>query len=280
MTMSTGVHTVPPETGSAGSTGNQERRGWFTTLFGGGASTAPHYWGTQNDHSCRQEPAEPLLLLAEGDAFYFKVFLAYEWRGYAENREELLAYARDLHSRARRTAANWIRPIARRHLPHHARELEAEINRWATEKRTKLVEGDRTFTVTVTARVEPDDAVVEQLRPYWADRIKAECEHELGVQRARQAQELTRLWSEVFDQLATDPRAAHAAKLLEHPAFAEVFGSFVGERKQAVQDIVSLLRAAVQGHDDAKLGPSEFTRAWDAALKAFQRQHGLQTTED
>src|SRR4051794_25146370 len=38
MTMSTGVHTVPPETGSAGSTGNQERRGWFTTLFGGGAS--------------------------------------------------------------------------------------------------------------------------------------------------------------------------------------------------------------------------------------------------
>lgn len=279
MTMSTTAHTAPPETGSARYSGNQERRGWFTTLFGGGPA-GPQVWGVRNDHSCRQEPTEPLLLLAEGDAFSFKVFLGYEWRGYAESRDELVAYARELRSRATRTAATWIRPIARTHLPHHARELEEEINGLSAERRSKIVEGDRTFWVTITARVEPDDAVIEQLRPYWADRIKAECAHKLGVQRAQQAQELTRLWSEVFGQLAKDPRAAHAARLLEQPAFAEVFGSFVGEKKQAVQEIVNLLRAAVNGHDEAKLGPSEFTRAWDAALQAFQRQYDLKTPDE
>jgi hypothetical protein len=125
--------------------------------------------------------------------------------------------------------------------------------------------------------VEPDEAVREQLRPYWAERIKAECDHELGLQRARQAEQLTRRWSAVIEQLSSDPRATYAAKLSEQE-FAEAFRLFVEQQEKVVHDLVGLLRAAVNGHADAKLSPSDYTRAWDAAIRAFERQYGLEPT--
>ena len=80
-----------------------------------------------------------------------------------------------------------------------------------------------------------------------------------------------------FPSLA-DPRAAFAARLSEQE-FARVFGDFVGTRRKAVEELLDLLKVAVKGHTDVGLGPSEFTTAWDEAIKAFQRQYGLRPTE-
>ena len=232
----------------------------------------------EEERTCRFEPAEPLRLLAGGDAYAFKIFPTYEWRGRAAGREDLEDRVQPFMGRARRTVVHVLRPIARSFHPHKARDLEAAVNKRTDDEWRRFSEAGRDYWYTFSIRAEPDDAVQEQLRPYWEARIKAECEHELSLQRARQADRLTREWSTVFDSLEQDPRAADAAKL-SGEEFAAVFGSFVGNRRQAVRDLLSLLRDAVNGHSEAKLGPSEYTEAWDRALRAFQKQYGLEVTE-
>lgn len=254
-------------------------RGRFTSWFSPAPEEIPlrSYPGSR-EFTCRREPAEPLRILAEGDAFAFKVFPTYEWRGEADSREELDECAVQLLPRTRRTALHVMRPIARTHQPHRARDFEIEVNTLTAQDWRPIWDGGRELRFRFTVRAEPDDAVQEQIRPYWEARIKAECDHALGLQRAQQADELTRNWSAVFDKLEKDPRAAHAAKL-SGMDFAEVFGAFVGGKHDALRELLKLLRAAVNGQDDARLGPSEYTQAWDEALKAFQRQYDLKATD-
>ncbi|AGZ44310.1 hypothetical protein [Actinoplanes friuliensis] len=253
------------------------RQGWFTKLFSATHETInlPPY--PDREFSCRHEPSDPIRVLADGDAFTFKVFPTYEWRGYADSREELQDLTHVLLPRARRTAVHVLRPIARGHQPHRARDFEIAVNKRTDEDWRKLTDDGRDFWFRFTVRAEPDDLIQEQIRPYWEKRIKAECDHALGLQRAQQADELTRRWSTIFDNLEKDPRAAHAARLSGQD-FAEVFGAFVGGKKKAVADLLKLLQDAVSGNE-AGLGPSEYTRAWDEALKAFQQQYGLKVGE-
>jgi hypothetical protein len=255
------------------------RRGWLQNLF-----SPPHDairlgpYGADRELTCRHEPAEPLRVLADGDAFVFRVFPTYEWRAYADSMDELEEWTARLLPRARRTVLHVLRPIACAHQPHRARDFETEVNKRADGEWRRLTDEGREFWFMFTVRAEPDELVQEQIRPYWEARIKAECDHALGLQKAQQADELTRRWSAIFDNLEKDPRAAHAARLSGED-FAEVFGAFVGGRKKAVLDLLQLLRDAVNGQGEAGLGPSEYTRAWDEALKAFQQQYGLKATE-
>jgi hypothetical protein len=257
---------------------DDRHQGWWERLFGRPRSSAHERglggYGPDREFTCRLEPAEPLRVLADGDAFAFKVFPTYKWRGHATSQEELEDLAQQLLSKARRTAVHLLRPIARSYHPHRAREFEIDVNEQMRESWRRLSDDGRDVWLMITVRAEPDDLVQEQIRPYWEARIKADCEHDLGLQRVQQADELTRRWSAVFDELEKDPRAAHAARLSGQD-FAEVFGAFVGGKKKAVVDLLQLLRDAVNGQGEAGLGPSEYTRAWDEALKAFQEQYGL-----
>jgi hypothetical protein len=257
---------------------SQSRRGRLWTFF------APHDTGfrgfdADRQFTCRLEPADPIRLLAEGDAFTFNAYPTYVWRGHAASREDLEDVARRLMPRARRTVVHVLRPIARLHHPHHAQKFEAAANEQTHEDWRRLSEDGRDVWFKFTVRAEPDEAVQEQIRPYWEARIKSECDHALGLQRAQQADELTRRWSAIFDKLEQDPRAAHAARL-SGAAFAEVFGAFVGGKQKAVADLLQLLRDAVNGQGEAGLGPSEYTRAWDEAINAFQQQYGLKAPKE
>jgi hypothetical protein len=259
--------------------GRPRRRNGFRDWFK--LSSEPislHPYGPELEQTCRQESTEPIPLLAEGDAFNFRVFPTYMWRGYAHSRDELWDEILQLRGHARRKAVQLLRPIARTFAPHRARELEIAVNKRTDDDWWTISQQGRTYWVNLAVRAEPDELVQEQMRPYWEARIKAECDHELGLQRARQADELTRRWSTIFDNLEKDPRAAHAAKLSAED-FAAVFGSFIDARQKTVRDLLRLLRDAVDGHGEAGLGPSEYTRAWDAALKAFEHQYGLKLAE-
>lgn len=247
-------------------------RGWLNAMFNASAG------GARSDQSCQVELPEPVRLLAQGDAFSFDAHITYRWRGQAVSRAELSMVADHLLPRARRIVVHWLRPIARTYPPHRAQELEDEINKRFDDYWCRLTDGVQEARFTFSSRVEPDPVVQAQMRPYWEARIKAECDHELGLQQARQADELTRRWSEVFDRLQQDPRAAHAVALSEE-RFAAAFRAFVDNRDRDVKDLVTLLRDAVKGHNDSGLGPSEYTRAWDAALKAFQREHGFEPAD-
>ena len=95
------------------------------------------------------------------------------------------------------------------------------------------------------------------------------------MQRARQVDELTRHWSAILEKLEREPSKIHAAMLSE-TTFAAVFDAFVKGKHQKVNELLDLLKKAADAHrNDVGLGPSDYTRAWDQALKAFQRLHGL-----
>jgi hypothetical protein len=225
--------------------------------------------------SCLTELSEPLLLLAEGGAFHFQVSPTYEWRAYADSLDEVRDRAAALQGYARRCAIRLVRPLAREFQPHRIKDFESAANKRldAQWRNLSAIDGDDIWYL-ITVRVEADERVQEHLRPYWEKRMKADFQHDLDLLRAERADALTRRWSEIFDLLEKDPRALHAAKLTEE-GFATVFGTFVDDKNKALRSLLDLLRDAVKGHDDARLGPSEYTRAWDEALKAFQQQYGL-----
>ncbi|MEU4425333.1 hypothetical protein AB0F81_32330 [Actinoplanes sp. NPDC024001] len=263
------AETQPAQARVADGTAGGGRRSWLNDFF-----RAASPGETLPEQSCQVEEREPLRLLAQGDAFCFEVHVAYRWRGHAADREQLRTHAEYLMPRARRFVTHWLRPIARSYPPHRAHVLEEDVNQRFNDYWCPLHDGDQQLRFSFTGRVEPEEAVRQQMRPYWQARIKAECDHELGLQRAQLADELTRRWSEVFERLQRDPRAAHVAALSEE-RFATVFGAFVDSRRKDVDELVTLLRDAVKGHHDSGLGPSEYTRAWDAALKAFEQRHGV-----
>ena len=256
------------------------RRGLFSDWLGGGRSDAGYLrQEPEREFTARHAPEEPVRLLADGDAFQFRVYPTFEWRGLAQSRDDLVAATSPLMGRARRTLANVLRPMARSFEPHRAREFETAANKRADGQSWTIHDEGRGYSLGFTVTVQPDELVQEQLRPYWEARIKSECDHKLGLQRARQVDQLTRQWSIILDQLEQDPRTLHAAQLSEAD-FARVFGMFVDGRRKEVHDLLDLLRNAVNAHGDVGLGPSEFTRAWDQALKMYQRRHGFQPDPD
>ncbi|WP_434743755.1 hypothetical protein [Micromonospora sp. SH-82] len=158
------------------------------------------------------------------------------------------------------------------HDPHHAQDLERALNDHLAGRRWP--HSDALLGFTALVRVSPDERIRERLRPYWEERIELEYKHELQKIRVEQANELTRCWSAVFRGLEDLPVTAHAAWLTSED-FAEVFGRYLTERRGTVPELVSLLREAVRGHNDLGLGPSEYTQAWDAALRSYEERHGL-----
>ncbi|MBO4208372.1 hypothetical protein GSF22_20515 [Micromonospora echinofusca] len=223
----------------------------------------------------RRVPAEPIVVPALGEAFDFRIHAIYDWTG-QQIRQEELRYRVDLHNMT--WAVGVVRElsaaIARGYEPHRSQELEEKLNDCFREQRWPRAArpGQPQFTVRVWVR--PDERVRERLRPYWEQRIALECEHELSKLRTEFADDLTRRWRDVLQSLEQDPVTLHAARLTGE-RFAEVFGQYVTERRQAVPELVTLLTQAVRGHGDLALGPSEYTEAWDVALRTYRRQYGL-----
>ncbi|MEU8052634.1 hypothetical protein ABUL04_09960 [Micromonospora harpali] len=220
----------------------------------------------------RLDAPQPILVPARGDAFDFRLFAVYSWRAQHMSAEALRQRAESYLAWAAGIVRERAADLAREHEPHRSHELERALNNLLLGQHWPRDESRPHFTVQV--RVSPDERVRERLRPYWEERIRLECDHELQQLRARHTDELTRRWCEVLRALEDDPVTAHAARLAGEQ-FAEVFRRYVTERREAVPELLDLLREAVRGHNDLGLGPSEYTEAWDAALRTYQRQHGI-----
>ncbi|TCB95364.1 hypothetical protein E0H26_20710 [Micromonospora zingiberis] len=215
---------------------------------------------------------QPLLVPAKGDAFDFNLHAVYLWTATNMTFDELRLRAEALLPWAAGIVRERAVDLAREHEPHRAHDLEQALNNLLMHQRWPQEAHLPQFTVRL--RVSLDERVRERLRPYWEQRIKLECDHELEKIRTRQADDLTRRWAAVLQNLQDEPVTAHAARLTGEQ-FAEVFHHYVAERRAIVPGLVELLREAVKGHNDLGLGPSEYTQAWDAALRAYERQQGL-----
>ncbi|WBB89786.1 hypothetical protein [Verrucosispora sp. WMMC514] len=250
----------------------QERRRWWQTVFSPASDLTPPAPVTPPRITFRQDVPQPLLVPAKGDAFDFNVHVVYFWTATNMSFDELRMRAEALLPWAGGIVRERSIDLAREHEPHRAHDLERALNNLLTGQRWPQEAHLPQFTVRL--RVSPDERVRERLRPYWEQRIKLECDHELEKIRARQADDLTRRWAAVLQSLQDDPVTAHAARLTGEQ-FAEVFHRYVEERRDIVPNLVDLLREAVKGHGDLGLGPSEYTQAWDVALRTYERQQGL-----
>ncbi|MEV0004828.1 hypothetical protein AB0H28_21450 [Micromonospora sp. NPDC050980] len=266
--------TARPNTSPSGSA-HPERRRWWHAIFPPASSllaTAPPVPTPPVTVSFRQEVPQPVLAPAKGDAFDFRLHPVFVWTAQHMTSEHLRLRAEGYLPWAGGILREEAVGLSRQHEPHRSHELEQALNARLTGRRWPR-EGTTPF-FTVQVRVSPDERVRERLRPYWEDRIRLECDHELQKIRARQADELTRRWCEVLQNLEDDPVTAHAARLTGEQ-FAEVFRRYVAERRETVPELVELLREAVRGHNDLNMGPSEYTQAWDTALRTYEQQHGL-----
>lgn len=224
--------------------------------------------------SRRKDVLDPIEVPALGDAFNFRIGGVFTWYSEGLTPDQLEYWMSRYTPRARRTLREATADVARTYGPHQASELQDELNQSLAAKSWSQTEDGVTLRYTVRVRVDPDERVREQLRPFWEKRIQMEAEHELGKRRADLVDELTQKWSTILERLEEDPHNRHAARLSEEE-FARVLGDFVTERREGIRQIIDLLRDAVNRHGTLDLGPSEYTRAWDAALRSFQRQYGV-----
>jgi hypothetical protein len=221
-----------------------------------------------------RETVDPILLPARGDAFDFQLHAVFTWHSRSISMEELAYWAEQLADRATRTLFDRVADTAREYPPHEARRLEARLRSDLGDSYFHCTHDGVSLRFQVRVRVDPDERVREKLRPFWEQRIKMECQQELDLLRVKLVDELTHEWSVILKKLEEDPSTPHAARLSEEQ-FASVFGDFVTERRRVVQEITDLLQDAVTRHGTLGLGPSEYTKAWDDALKAFRRKYGL-----
>ncbi|MGC5662671.1 hypothetical protein ACN261_20070 [Micromonospora sp. WMMD723] len=253
-----------------------QRRHWWQSLFGTPAPPVPTPPPLPAPApvtvSFRQDAPHPLLVPAKGDAFDFRVHPVYVWTGRRMTFEELKYRAERYLDWAGGIVRERIIDVSREFEPHRSHDLERVLNDRLAGQRWPANESLPQFTAHV--RVSPDERVRDRLRPYWEERIRLECEHELQKIRARHVDDLTRRWCAVLQALEADPVTMHAARLTGEQ-FAEVFRRYVDERRATVPELVTLLREAVRGHHDLNLGPSEYTEAWDVALRTYEREHGL-----
>ncbi|SCL30333.1 hypothetical protein GA0074692_2906 [Micromonospora pallida] len=219
-----------------------------------------------------REAPEPVLVPAQGDAFDFRIQPVYTWTAKNMPLDEFRQRVENRLGWAGHLVRDQSSDLARQHEPHRALQLERELNGHFAG-RVWSRSGDAP-TLGVRVRVLPDQRIRERLRPYWEERISIECAHDLATLRTRQAEELTSRWREVLCNLHDDPVTRHAARLAEKQ-FAQVFGEYADERRRVPMELADLLRDALKGHHDLGLGPSEYTEAWDAAIRAHQLQYGL-----
>ncbi len=247
-------------------------RGWFRRL------ASPFRDDADVETTYAQRMTAALTVPARGDVFDFRVFPNFVWTAKGMSQRSVERWATQLSLQACRMIRAAIAPIARTFPPHHTQELEERLNTHLRNRSWPVGSDGVRLRISPQVRVEHDPRLEDQLRPYWEQRIKLECDHELGIRRAELTEKLTRSWCDILAGLEGNPLSRHAARLTDGP-FADVFVAFIDQQQSVVHEMVDLLRRAIDGHGGLGLGPSEFTRAWDAALTAFRRQHGLESFE-
>ncbi|WP_157240021.1 hypothetical protein [Catenuloplanes japonicus] len=210
---------------------------------------------------------------AQGEAFAFDVEIFQSWSVTGGSHEFLARRAAQLSLDARRGVRRLAMEMSRRFAPHQAVAFEAALNDEVSARQPWTVnEGALVLVCEASVRVHPDTRIREQTREFWERRVAMECEHELEVRRAALVDELVSTWASVIEKLEDNPFAPPSAKLAEDD-FAKVFAAFKEQRGDAGRRLVDILERAVRG-TEMRMGPSEYTKAWDAALTALLKEYG------
>lgn len=216
--------------------------------------------------------ANPIAVLAQGDAFEFQICVTLVWRSNGVDRETLRNQADSGTAQVLAELRQRAAKLARGYLPHRAGELEDKLNQEPIRCMWTLERGAGAVTCQADVTVLPDERVRESLQPIWQRRVTMESEHDLALRRADLVRQLTEAWTATIEKLQNNPLTAHAAQLTED-RFGDVFGNMLATRGEAADKLIGLLQKAISDHQ--KIGLYEFTEAYDAALKSYEKQAGL-----
>ncbi|MEU4680072.1 hypothetical protein [Micromonospora sp. NPDC023737] len=139
---------------------------------------------------------------AQGYIYAFVIRASFAWS--AENlRPELLSWhAQHLQPLAVQQLTRLAADLARTTAPHHAGELEVELQRAIAGAGWTWPHAQGTVTGKPDAWVRLDERVQQALLPYSQRRVTLESEYELHLARARSAQQLADRWATILREYA------------------------------------------------------------------------------
>lgn len=215
----------------------------------------------------------PIAVAARGDAFDFEVRPTFTWTGKDMTEDDFIGHI-DVYTRDALNALRLrIEPVARRFEPHLAQDLEDQVNALLAERDWELGPDIVTLICRPEVRILPDERVREDLQPYWRNRMRMQTEHELAMRRAELIRERTQAWSEVMATLQGNPIARHAALLVEHREFAEVFRDMTQGHKNELLKLIDMLEKA--GASFNGIGLYEYAEGLDMALAEYRKAAGV-----
>ncbi|MEV1145272.1 hypothetical protein [Micromonospora sp. NPDC049799] len=164
----------------------------------------------------RRKVSEPIIVPAQGHVFTFTVHAAFTWSARGLRPDLLAWYARYFTPQAVERLTHFVAQRSRATPPHRAGELEVEVQRLLrTQDPWPYERGDVLVTCQPDAWVRLDERVRRTLQPYWERRVRLECQYEEYLRRARYAEQLTRRWASILDEVAESPGGAGSATVDE-----------------------------------------------------------------
>jgi hypothetical protein len=220
-----------------------------------------------------QEQLEtPILAPCRGHVFEFRVFACFTWYTSDLSEAVLPAWVRRFSPLARLRLQRDAVEVARRFGPQECQLFSEELSRRLDGAAWRFIREQVELTCEVWCRVALDDALRETLQPLWQQRVEMEERHELDLRRAALARDLTETWSAIIEKLQEDP-FSEPASALSDGKFAETFARWREGRREATDSLIKLLEQASWGYK--RMGLYEYAKSFDAALKAFKKEHGL-----
>jgi hypothetical protein len=234
------------------------------------------------------EPSEMFTIEspAMGDAYSFHIRVRCSWCVQAtaseDEREEMIAEIRDFIASSRgitrERIEERIRPIARKFPPYRAAEAEEVLNR-------EIVDclNDGAVRVKVRAWVDVSDAVREDLKKVWQQRLTVDADGDLKKAYVDLLTELQVAWQRLLlrglEDIGAVPEAKtgwlapYALALAQDPKDAAVMlKSALDERVKQTEKLLSDLGALVM---DERIEEIEFAFQSDSALRALLTYLGV-----
>ncbi|MEV1132219.1 hypothetical protein [Agromyces sp. NPDC049794] len=196
----------------------------------------------------RREVSDPIIVPAQGHVFTFTVHAAFTWSARGLRPDLLAWFARYFTPQAVERLTHLAEELSRSTPPARAADLEVALQRTLRDQDPWRYErGDVVVTCRPDAWVRLDERVRRTLQPYWERRVRLECQYEEYLRRARYAEQLTRRWASILDEVAESPGGAGSATVDEE--HRRVREHLRAEERSAAGWTAELLRQR-RGHQD------------------------------
>jgi hypothetical protein len=214
---------------------------------------------------------QPIEVPADGGVFHFTVHYDLTWSARGVSRATLSRWIELYQDSAERALRTAIWPIGRAHLPAQPEVAEAEMND-ALRKGWCFGDAGEVVSCVAAVRVLADQRVLDRHLPLWEGFVELDLQYRVEHRRIDHVAELLARWRDLLDEFGDAPIVAQAAKLTDAQLAAAVEG-LAHKRLALGNDLVAVLEKTRNAH--GQVGLFELAKAYDVAVRTFERQAGL-----